>query len=151
MNVRIVDFRPPRIAQVLVLAAALLHWAAPLKQAQLYSSHLLGLLVGGAGFAVMMAGWRLFRKYDTAICPGEKPRRLVTSGVYRLSRNPMYLGMVAMLFGIALYVGSIPFYLAAAIYLAVIDRFFCPYEEARLIDAFEDDYLAYRKRVRRWL
>ena len=139
MNIRIVDYRPPRIAQILVLAAALLHWVTPLKQAQLYSSHGLGLLVGGAGFAVMMWGWWLFRKYDTAICPGAKPRRLVTSGIYRLSRNPMYLGMVAMLFGIALYVGSFPFYLAASIYFVVIDRYFCPYEENRLLDAFGDD------------
>ena len=151
MNIRILDYRPPRIAQLLVLAAALLHWATPLKQLQVYSSHGLGLFVGVAGFAVMMWGWWLFRKYDTAICPGAKPRRLVASGIYRLTRNPMYLGMVAMLFGIAIYVGSFPFYLAAAIYLLVIDRYFCPYEESRLIDAFGDEYLAYRNRVRRWI
>jgi len=151
MNIHILNFRPPRIAQFLVLVAALLHWVTPLKQLQFYSSHVLGLLVGGAGFAVMMWGWWLFRKFDTAICPGAKPRRLVASGIYRLSRNPMYLGMVAMLFGIALYVGSLPFYLAAAVYLVVIDLYFCPYEEKRLIDVFGDDYLAYRKRVRRWL
>ncbi|MGD2172423.1 MAG: isoprenylcysteine carboxylmethyltransferase family protein [Gammaproteobacteria bacterium] len=151
MSIRILDYRPPRIAQVLVLAAALLHWATPLKQLQVYSSHWLGLLVGAAGFAVMMWGWWLFRKYDTAICPGAKPRRLIVSGVYRLSRNPMYLGMVAMLFGIAIYVGSFPFYLAAAIYLLVIDRFFCSCEESRLLDAFGDEYLAYKNRVRRWI
>lgn len=151
MKNRIVDYRPPKIAQALVLAAALLHWATPLKQVQLYSSPWLGLLVGAAGFTVMMCGWWLFRKYDTAICPSAKPRRLVASGIYRVSRNPMYLGMVAMMSGLALYVGSLPFYLAGATYLVVIDRFFCPYEENRLADTFGDEYRDYRKRVRRWI
>jgi protein-S-isoprenylcysteine O-methyltransferase Ste14 len=151
MKTRIVDYRPPRIAQALVLAAALLHWATPLKQVQVYSGQGPGLFLGAAGFAVMMWGWWLFRKHDTAICPSAQPRRLVASGIYRLSRNPMYLGMVAMLFGLALFVGSFPFYLAAAIYLVVIDRFFCAYEERRLTETFGDEYLDYRNRVRRWI
>ena len=72
MNIRIIDYRPPKIAQLFVLTAALLHWAAPLSHLHIYVNQLLGIIVGTGGFAIMMWGWWLFRKIDTAICPTAK-------------------------------------------------------------------------------
>jgi len=151
MKFRLIDFRPPRIAQLLVAIAVLLHWLTPLRQAIVYSNPALGAVLGIAGFATMMRAWWLFRQADTAICPTARTAQLVTLGIYRFTRNPMYLGMVAMLAGLALAVGSLPFYAAAVIYLLIIDRAFCRYEERKLELGFGDDYLAYRKRVRRWI
>lgn len=151
MSIHIIDFRPPKIAQLLLLIALLLHWLTPLGGAYVYSGYLPGIAVGLLGFAVMMWGWWLFRKYDTAICPTDKNDFLVTSGIYRLSRNPMYLGMIAMLLGVALCVGSLPFYLATAVCFLVINGSFCPYEEAKLADTIGEAYMAYRRKVRRWI
>ncbi len=63
----------------------------------------------------------------------------------------MYLGLILMLFGLALYVGTPPFYLAAVAYFAVINWSFCPYEEAKLANSFGQEYLDYKDCVRRWL
>lgn len=151
MNARLIDFRPPRIAQLLVVIAVLLHWLTPLQQTLIYSNPAAGALLGIAGFAAMMQGWWLFRQVDTPICPTASEERLVTRGIYRFTRNPMYLGMVAMLLGMALAVGTLPFYVAAVIYFTVIDLVFCRYEEQKLAIRFGEDYLAYKDRVRRWL
>lgn len=150
MKIYIIDYRPPKIAQLFVLIAALLHWATPLSQLHVYSNQVLGIVLGMGGFSVMMWGWWLFKKFETAVCPTAITDHLVTSGVYRVSRNPMYLGVVGMLLAIAIFVGTFPFYLATAIYFLVINNVFCPYEENKLAEAFGDAYISYKNKVRRW-
>ena len=150
MTMRIIDFRPPKIAQLFVLVAIVLHWATPLKGLTLYSNPLLGIVLGISGFAVMMWGWLLFQKYETAVGPTADNQFLVTAGVYRISRNPMYLGMVGILVALAIFVGSLPFYVVAIVYFFIINNVFCPYEEKKLISTFGDKYLSYKNSVRRW-
>ena len=151
MKIRIIDYRPPRIAQLFVLAAAVLHWATPLSRLHIYSNWVLGMVLGIGGFGIMMWGWWIFKKSDIAICPTAKTDHLVTSGVYRFTRNPMYLGLISMLLALALFVGTSPFYLSTAAYFLVIDNVFCPYEEGKLVEAFGDRYTSYQSKVRRWL
>lgn len=151
MNIRIIDYRPPKIAQVFVLTAALLHWTTPINLLHIYSNHVLGSILGIAGFAVMMWGWWLFKKFDTAICPTAKTECLITTGIYRYTRNPMYLGVVGMLLAVAIIIGTLPFYFAFAAYFVVINNVFCPYEENKLSEAFGDSYLSYKNNVRRWI
>lgn len=151
MHIRIVDYRPPRIALILIFMALLLHWLTPLSREYVYSNTLVGYILGVGGFAVMIWGWWLFKKFDTAICPTAQTNNLVTSGIYKLTRNPMYLGMVAMLLAIALNMGSAPFYAAAIVYFTILNFVFCPYEEQKLLNSFGDDYLMYKNKVRRWI
>ena len=151
MKMQIINYRPPRIAQLFVLTAALLHLATPFSQLHVYSSQVLGAILGIGGFGVMIWGWWLFKRYDTAICPTAKTDFLVTFGVYRVSRNPMYLGLVSMLLAVAIFVGTFPFYLATTAYFLVINNAFCPYEESKLSEAFGDSYMSYKNKVRRWI
>lgn len=150
MTSKLLEFRPPRIAQSFVAVAVLLHWAIPL-QLQLFRSVVAGSLLMLLGFYSMMAGWWLFKKHQTVICPTGTPSSLVAEGVYRFTRNPMYLGIFAMLLGLAMIVGSIPFYTAAIAYIVVMDMVFCPYEEGQLSRQFGDEFLHYKAKVRRWL
>jgi protein-S-isoprenylcysteine O-methyltransferase Ste14 len=150
MSTRLLEFRPPRIAMFLVAVAVLLHWAVPLR-IELFRNAVLGSSLIAAGFSMMMAGWWLFTKDRTAICPTGTPSRLVVRGIYRLTRSPMYLGIFGMLLGLALIVGSLPFYTAAIVYFIVMDTVFCPYEEEKLLRLFGNEYLGYKERVRRWL
>ena len=151
MNVRVIDYRPPKIAQLFLLVAMILNWLTPMSELIIYSNQLLGLIMGISGFGVMMSGWWLFRKFDTAVCPTARTDHLVTSGVYRYTRNPMYLGVITMLLAVAIYVGTLPFYLATIAYFVVINNNFCPYEEDKLTRAFGDTYISYKKRVRCWI
>ncbi|MCW8925957.1 MAG: isoprenylcysteine carboxylmethyltransferase family protein [Xanthomonadales bacterium] len=152
MNVeQIVSLRPPRIAQLLTLAATVIHFTTPLREFVVFSSTPLGVTVALSGLAAMLWAWDLFRRCDTVICPTATATSLVTSGIFHVTRNPMYLGIVSMLLGLALAVGTLPFYIAAASYFTLIDRIYIPYEERRLTKIFGAAYRDYRERVRRWL
>jgi protein-S-isoprenylcysteine O-methyltransferase Ste14 len=145
---RIVALRPPRIAISLVAAAAAVHLLIPFVV--LPPSVSGGMLLGTAGFALMIRAWWLFRRAGTPICPTHDATTLLTRDVYGFTRNPMYLGIVAITLGVAISFGTAPFYLAAALLFAVLNFVFCPFEERRLRTAFPD-FAAYAARVRRWL
>ena len=145
----LVGFRPPRIAMFLVIIAVVAHALQLL--ASLPSAPIAALIMGITGFTTMIRAWWLFKVADTAICPTEVSSSLITDDIFAVSRNPMYLGMIMMLAALALFTGSIPFYIAVVIYSALLDRVFCPYEEKQLRAEFGQRYAAYRVQVRRWL
>jgi len=140
--------RPPRIAMSLVAAAAALHLLFPFTVVPPSSNG--GLLVGTAGFSLMMRAWWLFRRSGTAICPTDRASVLLTGDVYGFTRNPMYLGMVMIMLGVAISFGTAPFLAAAALLFAILNFAFCPFEEERLRAAFPG-YAAYAAQVRRWI
>lgn len=109
------------------------------------------MTVAGAGFFLMLRAWWLFKQAGTAICPDSDSSRLVVNDVYSQSRNPMYLGITAMLGGLALIAGSVPAYVAAGAFFVCMDRVFCPYEEQKAAREFGATYERYRQRVRRWI
>lgn len=151
MNTPLVAYRPPRIAFVMLALAAVLHLALPHADTVAFTAPRVAPALFIVGFATMISAWWLFRRHAVAICPTAPTARLLTGGIYALTRNPMYLGMVLMMLGLALYFGTLPFYVAALAYFIVIDRVFCKYEEEKLEAAFGDEYRGYRTRVRRWL
>jgi len=145
----LIYFRPPRIALGLLAFATLMHLAVPLIK--LPTSLVLGVGAGIVGFLVMLRGWWLFKRHETAICPTVETAVLITQDVYAVTRNPMYLGMILMLLSCAIITGSLPFYGAVFIYFLVINQVFCPYEEHKLLNSFGAEYADYKNQVRRWL
>jgi protein-S-isoprenylcysteine O-methyltransferase Ste14 len=141
---------------VFVLAFLLgvgLQFVLPLSSA---SSTLSGLawlagLVLFAGGAVI-AGWGLvvFHRLRTTTTPGETPNRLVTSGPYRFTRNPMYLGLVLAYLGEQGMLGLVWPLLFLVLTVGYVNWFVIPVEEASL-SAFGSAYGVYRARVRRWI
>ena len=148
---RMLRYRPPRIAMLLLLLAAALQLLIPAAWASAPASLAGGILITALGFGSMLRAWWLFRRYQTAICPTAETTSLLTHDVYRLTRNPMYLGIVLMLLGLAIAAGWVLLYAAALAFFLIIDYVFCPYEETRLARKFGNTFNRYRKRVRRWL
>jgi len=146
-----IRFRPPRMAMAFVSAAAVLHWLLSDRLPFRLSSQAGGCALGVVGFSVMMRGWWLFKNARVALSPRAETTQLVTHGIYRVTRNPMYLGLVLMMVGLAVSAGSVPFYAAALAYFVVINWVFCRYEEAKLTAHFGNEYAEYSRRVRRWL
>jgi protein-S-isoprenylcysteine O-methyltransferase Ste14 len=109
------------------------------------------LIVLGIGVAAW--GLRAFARAGTTPNPVHPTRatRLVTSGPYAFTRNPMYLGDAIALLGVAMWTGSALSLLALAAFIAFIDRLQIAAEEKALHGIFGNEYGAYRKRVRRWL
>jgi protein-S-isoprenylcysteine O-methyltransferase Ste14 len=103
----------------------------------------------GIGLAVW-AAWQ-FRRARTPLEPWERPSAFVTSGPYRLSRNPMYAGLAACLVGLGISLGSLTPFVFVPAFLAIIEREFIRREERWLEELFGCDYLAYKARVHRWI
>ena len=117
--------------------------------------HMPGKMVGwgplSLGSAFCLAGAARFVRRGNTLLPKADGRSLVTDGVFRISRNPMYLGMVLILVGVAVIAGSATVWLVPPVFAAVIDRQLIRREEASLAQHFGEDYEAYRQRVRRWV
>lgn len=94
-----------------------------------------------------------FHKHQTTINPYdlEKTDRLVTSGIYRVSRNPMYLSLLLFLVAEVLWLGKPTGFLGIIIFILWMNMGQIKEEEKILTDKFTEDYLNYRKKVRRWL
>ncbi|MBN2620757.1 isoprenylcysteine carboxylmethyltransferase family protein [candidate division WOR-3 bacterium] len=92
-----------------------------------------------------------FKKQKTTVKPHIMPTSLETSGPFRISRHPMYLGMTSVLLGAAFLHGSLTGFLSPAIFIIIMERVFIPIEEENLSKAFGQHYLAYKKKVRRWI
>jgi protein-S-isoprenylcysteine O-methyltransferase Ste14 len=115
----------------------------------------LGLWVGGGlivvGLVLLVMANGLFTRAGTGIIPFRNVSALVTDGVYRFTRNPMYLGMLNVLLGCAITVGSSAALLVSLVFAVIIELRFIRFEEAMLRELFPDTYPAYCDRVRRWL
>ncbi len=111
----------------------------------------LAFLLVGLGFDV--AGLVSFMRARTTVNPlrPAATSALVVSGVYRLTRNPMYLGLLLVLVAWATFLANGVAYLLAPLFVLYIGRFQIVPEERMLADKFGTDFAAYRARVRRWL
>ena len=116
---------------------------------------LAGQIVGGviivAGLFLLVAANGLFVRAGTDVIPFRKVSALVTTGVYRFTRNPMYLGMLAVLLGCAVTVGAALALLVPLVFAFIIDARFIRPEEQMLLALFPQEFPAYCQRVRRWL
>jgi len=103
------------------------------------------------GFVLAAAAFAKFARARTTIVPNRPSKALVTTGPYRITRNPMYVSLAALYVGLA-FVGNSwwPLILLPAVVL-IIDRAVIAREERYLAGAFPTEYDAFRRRVRRWL
>ena len=106
-----------------------------------------------AGVAFDLLGLLAFRAFRTTINPlkPERASAMVTSGVYRVSRNPMYVGMVLLLLAWAVNLSALLPFAGPPIFVLYITRFQIQSEERVLKGIFGEEYSAYAARVRRWL
>ena len=109
----------------------------------------LPLIIGGLLLDGAAAGY--FRRLGTAVEPWKPSTVLGTDGLYRFSRNPIYLGFAITYAGLAIAMDSVFVLLLLIPCLFVVDRFVIQREERYLSAKFGADYDAYRARVRRWL
>lgn len=142
---------PPLVALSCFLAGLGLHFLLKGKIPWQFQNYFAGIVLLIGGFTLMMGARCLFQKYKTPVKPAEIPTAVVTAGPYRFTRNPMYLGFVLMLLGTAFLMGTPPMFLAPLTFFLILNSTFIPYEEAKMERLFEEEYSAYKKRVRRWL
>ncbi|KAA0911494.1 isoprenylcysteine carboxylmethyltransferase family protein [Pusillimonas sp. ANT_WB101] len=106
-----------------------------------------------AGLVIGMLGIINFNRAGTTSNPGKTAQvsALVTSGIYRFTRNPMYIGVLLLLIGWGVYLGNILALICAFIFVLYINRYQIRPEERLLERKFGDEYVSYKAKVRRWI
>lgn len=143
---------PPIWTLVYVLTAAALSWFFGWAKVP-------GLPLAPLGISLVAISWILpvwaivlFRREGTEVEPTSPTnRKLITSGPYRFTRNPMYLGLVILTLGIAIWVGAWPMFGAPIALFATANWAHVPFEEAKMRRQFGAVYDNYVARVRRWI
>jgi protein-S-isoprenylcysteine O-methyltransferase Ste14 len=144
---------PPVVAVLVAMIMWLAAWAAPALRFEMPGRRVIAACVALIGVAVSIAGVVSFRRARTTVNPlkPESASSLVVSGVYRISRNPMYVGMALLLLGWAVWLMNVMAFVILPAFVLYISRFQIRPEEAAMTTLFGEEYAAYRSRVRRWL
>ena len=142
---------PPVWLLLALIAMAALHHFAPAARLIRSPWNWLGVIPIVAGLALAASGARLFKRAGTGIVPFSPATALVVTGPYRFTRNPMYLGLVMLLIGVALMLGTLTPWLVIPAFAWWINRRFIAQEEVMLEERFGEEYLRFKQRVRRWI
>jgi protein-S-isoprenylcysteine O-methyltransferase Ste14 len=110
-----------------------------------------GLLPVLVGLGLNLVADQAFKRHNTTVKPFQESTALVRDGVFHLTRNPMYVGIVLMLAGVALLAGSATPWIAVVAFGVLIDRRFVRSEEAMLEETFGEEFRRYKREVRRWI
>ncbi len=130
---------------------ALLNFFGPVYGFALYPWNLLGLVPLGIGIALNLIADAAFKKAQTTVKPFEISTALITTSVFGISRNPMYLGMVLILIGIAILMGSLSPLIVIVFFTALIELVFVRTEEKMLEQHFGLTWTEYQSKVRKWI
>ena len=131
-------------------AAVLVTWALPLG-GPWEPAVVAGRIALGAAAFLFAASLFEFMRARTTVIPREAPSALITTGIFRLSRNPIYLADLLILTGVSLIWGKFIGLILVPLLGWVLFRRFIAGEEARLREIFGEDYTAYTARTRRWI
>jgi protein-S-isoprenylcysteine O-methyltransferase Ste14 len=144
---------PPVVALVVAAAMWAVARAVPVAAVRVPFANGVAMAIAIVALCIAISGVLAFRYAKTTVDP-RKPAMtsvLVTSGIYQVTRNPMYLGLSLLLVAWALVTGSALAFLGPLVFVLYITRFQIVPEERALLTNFGADYSAYRAKVRRWL
>lgn len=111
----------------------------------------IGLALFVLGFIIMIHCITFFAiKGRGTLSPADPTKKLVVSGLYKFSRNPMYVGVMSMLIGEAIFFNSFDLWIYSALIFVAFNLFISFVEEPRLKRDFGEEYLSYRQKVRKW-
>ncbi len=151
----VLELKVPPVALVLSMAALmwLASWAMPAFGLMFPAHELFSVSVAVAGVVISGLGIASFRRARTTVNPmkPDSTSSLVVSGIYRLTRNPMYLGFLLVLLGWAIFLSNALAFLFLPAFIFYMNRFQIGPEEKALNSLFGQQFVAYTGRVRRWL
>lgn len=141
---------PPTYLYLGIALIILMHFVFPIKQIIDFPYTLIGILLIIFGLALNLWAWSLFTKNKTTQNPFKNPNKFIDKGIYKISRNPMYLGMFGILLGISILLGSLITFIFPILFFIIINWLFIPIEEKNMENKFGKNYIKYKNKTRRW-
>lgn len=153
MNSLELKIPPPVVALIICAAMWGLCLFTPVLDVSMFDRAMAALVIASIGGVIAIAGVAGFRKARTTVNPTkpEAASSLVTAGIYRYTRNPMYVGLLLVIVAWAAFLSSFWALLGPLAFALYIARFQIRPEERVLSGLFGAEYIAYQSRVRRWL
>ncbi len=145
------NVHPPMVALLFIVIAYFLGRFVPTPFVVPSILRTIGFTLTFIGFLLGIGAFIEFRKAHTTLDPHGSVKQIVTSGVYRFTRNPIYLGFMLMVIGLPLNSGLYWGLVVSPLFAMTMSRLVIEREEAYLEKKFKEQYAAYRSRVRRWL
>lgn len=153
--VQALELKIPPVVQVLIIAGLMWILAAvvPSLGFTFSASPFVALVLAAAGVVIALLGVLEFRSAGTTVDPRvpQESASLVVSGVYRVSRNPMYLGCLFVLAAWGIFLSNIASFLLLPIFVIYMNRFQIVPEERHMREKFGEAYRRYEATVRRWI
>jgi protein-S-isoprenylcysteine O-methyltransferase Ste14 len=146
-----VEVIPPVYFYLSMAVMVVLHFVLPVAGVVEFPWRLVGILPVGAGIALNIAADSDFKQRGTSVKPLGKTTTFITTGAFRISRHPMYLGMVLVLAGIAMLLGSLVAFILVAAFAVFTEVVFIRFEEKKMEEQFGETWLEYTRKVRRWI
>ena len=143
---------PPILLAIFLIVMCLICWGSGSPHIVIYPYTLIGLPFIATGLILAVRGRQFFKRLGTNIMTFDEPDLLVTEGLFRYTRNPMYLGFVVALLGFSLLVGAaVSSLLLVMLFILITDRWYIAFEEKVMLRKFGSDYDNYCQKVRRWI
>ncbi len=139
---------PPVILLASIVLQIILLFSFPIS---VDLSSLLGLILILSGISLVFVSLRFMRKMKTTFIPDGTPEVLISSGPFKFSRNPIYLGMLTILVGLAFLMSSLSAIIIAIVFGTIINFTWIAHEEKKLHELFSEDWENYSSKVRRWI
>ncbi len=142
---------PPTYFNLSWFIMIILHFIYPIIVLHTGLWKLIGVLPIIFGVYLNLAADKLMKVYSTTVKPGKEPEKLIENGVFKFSRNPMYLGMTMILIGIAIILGSLSPCFVVFVFVYLIEDLFIKVEESILEKQFETKWINYKNTTRKWI
>ncbi|MEA3339981.1 MAG: isoprenylcysteine carboxylmethyltransferase family protein [Chloroflexota bacterium] len=113
--------------------------------------NLLGIIPLALGVVINLIADKAFHEANTTVKPFKESTTLITTGVFQVSRNPMYLGFVSILIGIGVLMGSLTPYVIILAFAIFMDRMYIRVEERMIAGKFGAEWEEYKRSTRKWL
>jgi len=142
---------PPTYIFLSLVVMVALHFLLPVSKIIPFYWNLLGIIPFLLGLIINLIADNDFKKHETTVKPFKKSTSLVTRGVFRICRHPMYLGFVLVFIGIAVFMGSLTPFAVVVVFAVLMDVVFIRVEEKMMEETFGEAWMEYKKKVRRWI
>ena len=139
---------PPVITLACLGMQFILYMMLPLE---VNLSLLFGLILLIGSMALIVMAFKELQNYQTTYIPDGEPEKLVKTGPFKLTRNPIYLGMFGILIASSFLMQSISAMLIPILFLSIIENTWIPHEEEKLKEKFPDEWEEYISSTKRWL
>ncbi len=148
-----VPVKPPLVLLGLIALGIMLQWFAPVGGGLFVwgaDGLLAGVLLSATGVLIASTAMRAFTQAGATVMPNRPNATLVKAGLYKYSRNPMYVGLILIYAGFAALLGSVWALILLPVFVAYVRYFAIAREEAYLKRRFGEVYVAYMRKIPRW-